>query len=89
MVFALVSKMVLSTVTFHWYWYRLQKCWYCDNTTIWYGNIYPYTYIVCEMQWAKKTGGPTASGQILQCANQHTSVAILIPNTQHSGRYIN
>ncbi len=30
--FALVPKLVQRTVDFHWYWYRIQKCWYHDNT---------------------------------------------------------
>ncbi len=29
--FALVPKLVLRTVDFHWYWYRILKFWYRDN----------------------------------------------------------
>ncbi len=31
--FALVPKLVPRTVDFHWYWYRILKFWYRDNTT--------------------------------------------------------
>ncbi len=30
--FALVPKLVQRTVNFHWYWYRILKFWYRDNT---------------------------------------------------------
>ncbi len=30
--FALVPKLVPRTVDFHWYWYRILKFWYRDNT---------------------------------------------------------
>ncbi len=32
--FALVPKLVPRTVDFHWYWYRILKFWYRDNTTV-------------------------------------------------------
>ncbi len=32
--FALVPKLVPRTVDFHWYWYRILKFWYRDNTSI-------------------------------------------------------
>ncbi len=32
--FALVPKLVPRTVDFHWYWYRILKFWYRDNTTL-------------------------------------------------------
>ncbi len=31
--FALVPKLVPRTVDFHWYWYRILKFWYLDNTS--------------------------------------------------------
>ncbi len=31
--FALVPKLVPRTVDFHWYWYRILKFWYRDNTS--------------------------------------------------------
>ncbi len=31
--FALVPKFVPRTVDFHWYWYRILKFWYRDNTS--------------------------------------------------------
>ncbi len=34
--FALVPKLVQRTVDFHWYWYRILKFWYRDNTTACY-----------------------------------------------------
>ncbi len=34
--FALVPKLVPRTMDFHWYWYRILKFWYRDNTN---GNI--------------------------------------------------
>ncbi len=33
MCFALVPKLVPRTVDFHWYWYRILKFWYRDNTS--------------------------------------------------------
>ncbi len=32
--FALVPKLVPRTVDFHWYWYRILKFWYRDNTSV-------------------------------------------------------
>ncbi len=32
--FALVPKLVPRTVDFHWYWYRILKFWYRDNTML-------------------------------------------------------
>ncbi len=32
--FALVPKLVQRTVDFHWYRYRIQKCWYRDNPSV-------------------------------------------------------
>ncbi len=32
--FALVPKLVPRTVDFYWYRYRIQKCWYRDNTSL-------------------------------------------------------
>ncbi len=39
--FALVPKLVPRTVDFHWYWYRILKFWYRDNTIQYHGIVKP------------------------------------------------
>ncbi len=44
--FALVPKLVPRTVDFQWYWYRILKFWYRDNTSgeETFGNIYKHEH---------------------------------------------
>ncbi len=46
--FALVPKLVPRTVDFHWYWYRILKFWYRDNTNHSHDFFHTNCFFLCH-----------------------------------------